>query len=171
MRETLDAYFAAVNEDRYEDVAKLFAPDATLTAPGIGPLTPQQIPAYLAKALAHYPRHHDEPTRIVEAQHTATVEITFTGVRPGERMHEILFAREEETGEVGIPGIVAARPLQPSLTAIREWLAALERGVVQSDRAACDAVLRAAVPEFAGRVTPDTVPAAAVTAAPAAGAR
>jgi O-antigen biosynthesis protein WbqV len=95
------------------------------------------------------------------------IDIAFTGVRPGERLHEILFAREEETGEVGIPGIVAARPLQPSLAAIRDWLAALERGVAERDRAACDAVLRAAVPEFAGHVAPDTVP----TAAPSAGAR
>ena len=99
------------------------------------------------------------------------IEITFTGVRPGERMHEILFAREEETGEVGIPGIVAARPLQPSLAAIRDWLAALERGVARGDRAACDAVLRAAVPEFAGHgagpAASDTVPAAA----PSTGAR
>ena len=28
----------AVNEDRFDDVAALFAPDATLTAPGVGPL-------------------------------------------------------------------------------------------------------------------------------------
>ena len=38
MRKTLDAYFSAVNEDRFDDVAALFAPDATLTAPGVGPL-------------------------------------------------------------------------------------------------------------------------------------
>ena len=79
MRETLNAYFAAVNEDRFDDVAALFAPEATLTAPGVGPLRPDEIAGYLAKALQGYPRHHDEPTRIVEAGTTATVEITFTG--------------------------------------------------------------------------------------------
>src|SRR5450756_1723577 len=38
------------------------------------------------------------------------IKITFTGIRPGERLHEILFAREEEMTETGIPGIVAAEP-------------------------------------------------------------
>ncbi len=32
------------------------------------------------------------------------IQIAFTGIRPGERLHEILFAREEETTEIGIPG-------------------------------------------------------------------
>jgi hypothetical protein len=76
---TLDAYFSGVNEDRFDDVAALFAPDATLTAPGVGPLGPDQIAAYLAKALSGYPKHHDEPTRTLLAERAATVEITFTG--------------------------------------------------------------------------------------------
>ena len=38
LTKTLDAYFAGVNEDRFDDVAALFTPDATLTAPGVGPL-------------------------------------------------------------------------------------------------------------------------------------
>jgi len=37
------------------------------------------------------------------------IKITFTGIRPGERLHEILFASHEETSEIGIPGIVAAK--------------------------------------------------------------
>ena len=41
------------------------------------------------------------------------IEITFTGVRPGERLHEILFAHNEPTVEIGIAGIVAAKPEQP----------------------------------------------------------
>ena len=79
MRRTLDAYFSGVNEDRFDDVAALFAPDATLTAPGVGPLTTDEIAGYLAKALSGYPKHHDEPTRTLLAGHVATVEITFTG--------------------------------------------------------------------------------------------
>ena len=38
------------------------------------------------------------------------IEIEFTGIRPGERLHEILFAREEPIAEIGIDGIVAATP-------------------------------------------------------------
>ena len=40
------------------------------------------------------------------------IEIEFTGVRPGERLHEILFAHNEPTVEIGIAGIVAAKPEQ-----------------------------------------------------------
>jgi hypothetical protein len=78
-RATIDAYFAGVNEERYDDVAALFAPGATLTAPGVGPLRPDEIAAYLAAVLKAYPKHRDDPTRIVLAASTATVEIRFTG--------------------------------------------------------------------------------------------
>ena len=47
------------------------------------------------------------------------IDIVFTGVRPGERMQEILFAREEPMVDIGIVGIVAARPVQPSLEEMR----------------------------------------------------
>ena len=81
MLETLDAYFAGVNEDRFDDVAALFAPEATLTAPGVGPLKRDEIAGYLEAALKGYPTHRDDPTRTVLAERTATVEITFTGER------------------------------------------------------------------------------------------
>jgi O-antigen biosynthesis protein WbqV len=78
------------------------------------------------------------------------IEIAFTGIRPGERLHEILFAREEETAEIGVPGIVAAKPVQPSLDAMRTWLARLEQALDKGERTAIDELLRAAVPEFRG---------------------
>ena len=78
------------------------------------------------------------------------IEISFTGIRPGERLHEILFAREEETSEIGIPGIVAAKPVQPSLESIRAWLGLLEQGLARNERSAIYEVLRNAVPEFRG---------------------
>ena len=78
------------------------------------------------------------------------IQITFTGIRPGERLHEILFAREEETSEIGIPGIVATKPVQPSLEAIRARVALLERGLARNERAVIYNVLRDAVPEFRG---------------------
>jgi O-antigen biosynthesis protein WbqV len=79
------------------------------------------------------------------------IDIVFTGIRPGERLEEILFAREEPTAEIGIPGIVAARPVCPSLEAMRGWLAALEQGLAREDRAVIDNVLRDAVPDFRGK--------------------
>jgi len=78
------------------------------------------------------------------------IKITFTGVRPGERLHEILFARGEEMSEIGIPGIVAAKPFQPSMEAIRGWVVALEQGLARNERTAIYNLLRDAVPEFRG---------------------
>src|SRR5882672_939363 len=78
------------------------------------------------------------------------IEIKFIGIRPGERLHEILFAREEPTAPIGIDGIVAAQPISPSLEAMRGWLAALEQGLARGVRSAIYGILRDAVPYFGG---------------------
>ena len=78
------------------------------------------------------------------------IQISYTGIRPGERLNEILFARGEETADIGIPGIVAAKPVRPPLDAIRAWVATLEQGVARGERAVIYNVLRDAVPEFRG---------------------
>src|SRR5580704_5347098 len=82
-----------------------------------------------------------QPIRIVELaermirlsglQPGHDIDIVFTGMRPGERLNEILFAFEEETVDIGMAGIVAARPREPSLNATRAWLAALEQAIVR----------------------------------------
>src|SRR5215831_5718119 len=76
------------------------------------------------------------------------VDITFTGVRPGERMHEILFAHEEPAVDIGVAGIMAAKPNEPPMNAIRMWILALERAIEKDDPATITAVLKDAVPEF-----------------------
>jgi O-antigen biosynthesis protein WbqV len=78
------------------------------------------------------------------------IDITFTGIRPGERLQEILFAREEPTASIGIDGIVAAKPVAPPLEAMRGWLVALEQGLHREDRSVIYGVLRDAVPDFGG---------------------
>ena len=83
IRTTLDAYFDGINEERYDDVAALFAADGVLIAPGTPPRSGADIAAYFAAALAPYPEHRDEPTRYVLAGSTATVEIRFTGRNAG----------------------------------------------------------------------------------------
>jgi O-antigen biosynthesis protein WbqV len=83
------------------------------------------------------------------------IEIVFTGIRPGERLNEILFASEEPAIDIGIAGIMAAKPNQPPILALRRWLAALEQAIMKDDRATIRAVLKDAVPEFgsnAGRI-------------------
>lgn len=78
------------------------------------------------------------------------IKIEFTGIRPGERLHEILFSHEEEMAEIGIPGIVAAKPVQASLEAVRGWVALLEQGLARHEHDVIYKVLREAVPEFRG---------------------
>ena len=80
------------------------------------------------------------------------VDIVFTGIRPGERLNEILFTREEAGSETGIAGIVAAKPSHPSLEAVRGWLALLDQALAREERAAIYRVLRDAVPDFRGEV-------------------
>jgi len=76
------------------------------------------------------------------------VEITFTGIRPGERLHEIRFAADEPSADLGVAGIMAARPASPSLDTLRAWLAALEQGLRRNDREAIYRALQDAVPGF-----------------------
>src|ERR1700704_1908793 len=76
------------------------------------------------------------------------IRIDVTGVRPGERLNEILFASEEPTVDIGIAGIMAAKPNEPSMQTLRKWLAALEAAIAKDDRATIRAVLKDAVPEF-----------------------
>ena len=76
------------------------------------------------------------------------VEIVFTGTRPGERLHEILFAHDEPTAEIGISGVVAARPVRPSIETMRTWLGELRTAVERDERGAISRILREAVPDF-----------------------
>jgi O-antigen biosynthesis protein WbqV len=76
------------------------------------------------------------------------IEIVFTGMRPGERLNEILFASEEPTIEIGVAGIMAAKPNEPPMPVLRKWIEALQRAIASDDRATIRAVLKDAVPEF-----------------------
>jgi len=97
------------------------------------------------------------------------IEIAFTGARPGERLNEILFARDEpRVALAGIDGVMAARPVFADRARLDAWVAALRAAVAAGDRAAAEAVFEAAVPHFrqrhAQRVARDA-PAAAMSAA------
>ncbi|MFO1109785.1 MAG: SDR family NAD(P)-dependent oxidoreductase [Bradyrhizobium sp.] len=76
------------------------------------------------------------------------IEVVFSGMRPGERLNEILFASEEPTVEIGIAGIMAAKPNEPPMQTLRKWLAALEDAIARDDRSTIKAVLKDAIPEF-----------------------
>jgi O-antigen biosynthesis protein WbqV len=76
------------------------------------------------------------------------IEIVFTGVRPGERLNEILFASEEPTIEIGLPGVLAAKPNEPPMDMLHKWIAVLAEAVANEDKSKIRSVLKDAVPEF-----------------------
>jgi O-antigen biosynthesis protein WbqV len=78
------------------------------------------------------------------------IEIVFSGMRPGERLNEILFASEEPAVEIGIAGIMAAKPKEPPMQALRKWIAALEEAIAHDDPNTIRTILKDVVPEFAG---------------------
>jgi FlaA1/EpsC-like NDP-sugar epimerase len=90
------------------------------------------------------------------------IEVVFTGMRPGERLNEILFATEEPTIDIGVAGIMAAKPNEPAMQTLRKWIASLEQAITRDDRASIRAVLKDAVPEFGTSVSSE----AAVTLSP-----
>jgi FlaA1/EpsC-like NDP-sugar epimerase len=110
--------------------------------------------------VAVYVLNMGQPVKIVDlAEHMIKlaglepgrdIDIVFTGTRPGERIQEVLFARGEPTVDIGFVGVVAARPAQPSIDAMRGWLAMLDQGLARDEREAIYRVLRDAVPDFRG---------------------
>ncbi|MGA9329235.1 MAG: nucleoside-diphosphate sugar epimerase/dehydratase [Bradyrhizobium sp.] len=76
------------------------------------------------------------------------IEIVFTGMRPGERLNEILFASEEPAVDIGLAGIMAAKPNEPPMQALKNWMGALRQAIEKDDPATIKAILKDAVPEF-----------------------
>jgi FlaA1/EpsC-like NDP-sugar epimerase len=76
------------------------------------------------------------------------IDIVFTGMRPGERLNEILFASEEPPVEIGVAGIMAAKPNEPPMQALKTWMVALRQAIENDDPATIKAILKDAVPEF-----------------------
>ncbi|MGB7034588.1 MAG: polysaccharide biosynthesis protein, partial [Xanthobacteraceae bacterium] len=83
------------------------------------------------------------------------VDVVFTGIRPGERLNEILFAREEGSSEIGIDGVVAAKPVCPSIAVVQDWITRLQRDLKTGEWTAVYGVLREAVPNFCGDLVGD----------------
>jgi len=78
------------------------------------------------------------------------VDIVFTGIRPGERLNEILFAHNEGSADIGVEGVVAAKPVCPSIEVVRGWIERLKNDLDGGERAAIYTVLQEAVPNFSG---------------------
>jgi O-antigen biosynthesis protein WbqV len=107
--------------------------------------------------IAVYVLNMGQPVRIVELAERMIklaglevgrdIEIVFTGIRPGERLHEILFTKDEPGADIGIAGIVASRPARHSLSEIRARLKTLEAALARHDRDAVFGALNGALPK------------------------
>ncbi|WP_027172600.1 SDR family NAD(P)-dependent oxidoreductase [Methylobacterium sp. 10] len=104
----------------------------------------------------------DRMIRLAGFEPGEDIEVVFTGSRPGERLNEILFAREEPRVALdGIDGVMAAKPVFADRSVLEGWIAALKRAVETHDRAAADLVFETAIPDYRNRpkCVPDPKPA------------
>jgi O-antigen biosynthesis protein WbqV len=90
----------------------------------------------------------DRMIRLSGLQPGYDIDVVFSGVRPGERMHEILFAKQEPTSEIGVAGVMAARPNELPLETINGWLDTLRSAIDADQQDVVVATLKSAVPEY-----------------------
>jgi FlaA1/EpsC-like NDP-sugar epimerase len=76
------------------------------------------------------------------------IQIEYIGIRPGERLHEILFDDDESMVQTGLKGILAARSQLVSASDIKLWLASLEHALAKNDLRLAQKTLKAAVPHY-----------------------
>jgi FlaA1/EpsC-like NDP-sugar epimerase len=97
-----------------------------------------------------------EPVRIVDLAHDlirlsglpeGSIEIAYSGIRPGEKLYEELYYDDEQTLETAHPKLRAAYRRSESLTEMRAVLAELV-DVADSSRDVVLRILREVVPEF-----------------------
>ncbi|WP_232627796.1 polysaccharide biosynthesis protein [Methylobacterium sp. Leaf118] len=91
------------------------------------------------------------------------IEVQVTGARPGERLNEILFAKEEPRVQLaGIDGVMAAKPVFADRVILEGWIRRLRAAVEAGDRAAAEAVFEEAIPDFRerARAVPTAPPSA-----------
>lgn len=100
------------------------------------------------------------------------IAIVYTGLRPGEKLHETLFHADERYRQTAHPKILQAEPRDVSAAQIDNAIAQLREACGRYDLDALGHLLRAAVPEFQPVGThPDYQESATVVAFPARNAR
>ena len=74
--------------------------------------------------------------------------MVYTGLRPGEKLHETLFHADERYRPTAHPKILQAEPRQVSAQSIDGFIVQMREASARYDVEALKAQLRAAVPEF-----------------------
>ncbi len=78
--DVIDRYFASINAEDWPALARIWHEDVRWRATSARPRRGKEdVLSYYPRALALYPKHHDDPVRIIDAGDTITVEIVFTG--------------------------------------------------------------------------------------------
>lgn len=79
-RDAVEGYFAAINSDRFAELAAVLAPDVEIVTTGAPPVVGREAAlAHFPAVLAGYATHDDAVTRWIEAGDTIVCEIAFTG--------------------------------------------------------------------------------------------
>ena len=97
----------------------------------------------------------EQMIRLAGKQPDRDIAIVYTGLRPGEKLHETLFHADERYRPTSHPKILQAAARQVPADAIAEALARLREASVQYDLDALATILREAVPEFEPMAFPD----------------
>jgi FlaA1/EpsC-like NDP-sugar epimerase len=136
----VERYFMTVSE----------AVRLVLMASSLGSASPDSSPTFVLDM--------GEPVRILDLARRAIrlaglepdvdVPIRFTGLRPGERLQEVLEAGGEALLPTSVPGVTATRVAPRDAAAVRADLQALAIAVASRDAAAIRAVLRRLVPDY-----------------------
>jgi FlaA1/EpsC-like NDP-sugar epimerase len=112
----------------------------------------------------------EQMIRLAGKQPGRDIAIVYSGLRPGEKLHETLFHADERYRPTSHPKILQAEPRTVSPDAVHEALAQLREACGRYDLETMSRVLRTAVPEFEPAPAVHA-PAATVVAFPARNAR
>ena len=90
----------------------------------------------------------EQMIRLAGKQPGRDIAIVYTGLRPGEKLHETLFHADERYRPTSHPKIVQAAPRQVSVDALANALTRMRDASIRYDLDALAVMLREAVPEF-----------------------
>ena len=115
----------------------------------------------------------EQMIRLAGKQPGRDIAIVYTGLRPGEKLHETLFHADERYRPTSHPKILQAAPRQVPVDVIAGSLVRMREASIRYDLDALAAMLREAVPEFVPAATngDSHAHAATVVAFPARNAR
>jgi FlaA1/EpsC-like NDP-sugar epimerase len=90
----------------------------------------------------------EQMIRLAGKQPGRDIAIVYTGLRPGEKLHETLFHEEEAYRPTSHPKILQARAREVSADALSKALVQLRQAVIDYDEDQIWRLLKTTVPEF-----------------------